>query len=435
MEDLRDYLESNREVTWPDVRKAQCLVPDKCLECSPHEQLVEDSLVEPGDVYVVGIVPVFDKQGKEDCGDMRKVDSYQLVESIRLPVLQANEKSGDYKNFFPDKRVGLIVLNSCLSPAVIQRKIYNMHKNGIKLRNGTVEVVQNKILGFVAAYTSTLSIAVADTLTLLGYTQISYASTSPILSDREKYPYFMRVVTPDDTQAQAIVEIMQKLSVNYAQIIYKAGDYGEGGKNKVKELARKHGICIVNHIALEEGHNPSALYEKLRRYAHAKLVIAFIYGDTLTRIINSLGNQMQRGEFVFIGSEAWARNLAGLKADTNQILLGSLTLSLEIYQDKELRSHIQDIKSLPYRENPWAQMFVQTKRDCYFDLSFDKSKSMHCVDESDTDSNTVLDTYDTAAYVASTSLIIGANTFLKDSCGTSAKSLCPYYTPEGKPVV
>ncbi|KAL4228850.1 Metabotropic glutamate receptor 3 [Mactra antiquata] len=427
--EIRDY-DGNDEVSWPDVRKAQCTIPRQCLECYSSEQLQEDIIFEAGDLYVVGIVPVYDNKGVEDCGEMRIEDSYQLVESIRLPIIKVNAKTGDYKNFFPGVKVGLIILNSCLSTAVTQRKIYNLHKNGVQLKNGTVIDLHGKILGFIGEYFSTTSMAIADVLTILKYVQISYASTSPTLKDRTKYPYFTRVVTPDDAQAKAMVEIMKKLDVTYAQIIYSSGAYGEDGKNKVKELSKQNDICIINEIEIADDSNPSALFEKLRLHSHARLVIAFLYPHDVKSHFEALTNQMEKGEFIFIGSEAWARNAAVLQADTNHVLLGSLTVSLEIYQDKELRHHIQNIKPLPYRENPWAQMYVQTKFDCYFNHSFDKSKSKHCDDE-DISSTSVLDTYDTPAYICAQSLLIGANNFLKQACGSGVKSICSYYTPDG----
>ena len=431
---IRDYRASGEEIRWPEVRKAQCSRDQECSECIPLRELQERVLYEPGDIYVVGVVPIFQSSGSHECGVISDNSGYQMAESIRYAVQKVNEKSGDYSNFFPELKVGTIIINSCMNPAVAQRKIYDLHTNGISIGNNTVLKVNDKVIGYVAEYTSTVSIAVASTLSFLQYVQISYASTSPALSDRSKFPYFMRVVTPDDAQAKALVEVVKKLNANYIQILHSSGDYGEAGRDKVIEFAASNEICVVQNISFDDDDSPFQIYDKLRTYAQAKIIIVFLYPRHLHKIIPAFTTQMKRGEFVFIGSEAWARDTTVLAKDTNRILLGSFTVSLEMYKDKELRNHAQNIKSKSFHEDPWAMLFVQAKRKCYFDLSFDKTQGDKCSEDNDysKDPNFTLDTYDTQAYVAAKSLLAGANEFLKAKCGSQAKSLCKDYTENTK---
>lgn len=429
-EKIRDYNPTGAEMSWPNVRKAQCSVGQKCSECIPLEQLQEDVLYEPGDVYVVGVAPVFQKSGVQDCGIISDNSGYQLAESIRFAVQKINSKEFEFSNFFPGTKIGLVILNSCMSPAVAQRKVYALHKNGVSLKNGTVIDLEDKIIGYVAEYTSTVSIAIAEALSVLQFVQISYASTSPALSDRNKFPYFMRVVTPDDAQAKAMIEIVKRIDADYIQIVYSAGAYGEAGRDKVKEAAEANKICVVQSIVVNEDDSSYQFYDKLRLFAQAKVVIAFLYPSDLKSFVAALTTQMKRGEFLFIGSESWARDTSVLAEDKNQVILGSMTVSLEMYQDATLRNHVQKIKSKPYHVDPWAQMFIQAKRNCYFDLSFDKTQATNCTSSNDysIDPDFTLDTYDTQAYVSAISLLTGADLFLKDKCGPSVKKLCKDFT-------
>ncbi|XP_053382572.1 uncharacterized protein LOC128549591 [Mercenaria mercenaria] len=434
---IRDYRASGEELLWPNVRKAQC-IPDKiCSECIPLKELQEDILHEAGDVYVVGVVPIFQKSGIKECGAISDNSGYQLAESIRFAVEKINDKIGDYSSFFPGMKIGLIIINSCMSPAVVQRKIYNLHENGIALDNGTHVDVNDKIIGYVAEYTSTVSMSVAGVLSTLKFVQISYASTSPALSDRDRFPYFMRVVTPDDAQAKAMIEIVKKLRANFIQIVYSAGAYGEDGRDKIKEAAVSNKMCVVQDIVIDDEDSSFLIYNTLRKYPKAKLVIVFLYPNHLFNVVSALTTQMKRGEFVFIGSEAWARDGEVLSKDTNKILIGSFTVSLEMYKDRELRNHAQNIKYKPQHEDPWAMMFIQAKRKCYFDLSFDKKQAEICSDTNDysRDPDFTLDTYDTQAYVAAKCLLIGANAFLKAKCGSPVSSLCKDFTGNTKGLV
>ena len=71
--------------------------------------------------------------------------------------------------------------------------------------------------------------------------QVSYASTSPELSDKSRYDYFMRVVPPDTYQAQAMLDIVTALGWKYVYTVASAGNYGENGINAFRNLTRETG--------------------------------------------------------------------------------------------------------------------------------------------------------------------------------------------------
>ncbi len=75
--------------------------------------------------------------------------------------------------------------------------------------------------------------------------QISAVSTADQLSDVNKYPYFMRMVLPDQNQAETIVSLLRYFNWSYISALYSQGSYGYGGINRVKDLARLRGICIA----------------------------------------------------------------------------------------------------------------------------------------------------------------------------------------------
>ena len=75
---------------------------------------------------------------------------------------------------------------------------------------------------------STVSAAMASVLTPDKIIQISYASTSPALSDRSKYPYFMRNVPSDADQGIAISDLVESFGWTKGATINTADSYGTG---------------------------------------------------------------------------------------------------------------------------------------------------------------------------------------------------------------
>lgn len=430
---LRDYSESGEALEWPNTRKGQCLTGTACLGCFDMKEMYDSFIFEPGDIYVVGIVPIFNVGNEEGCGSIRTVGGYQAAESIRFAVEKINSNLGDFAAIFPDTKIGVIILNSCNNPIIAQRKIYNLHSEGIVLSNGSTLKVNDKIVGFIAELVSDVSIAVADTLTRLNYVQISYASSSSKLSNRGQFPYFMRVVTSVDSQAKAITAIVKKIRGNYAQILYSKSSYGEDGRDRLLDYAKKNEVCVIQEVGIGEDSNPNEVYNNLRKYPHAKIIMVFLQTHKVLPVISALANTMNRGEFIFIASTTWHRRRDVIDADLKQTLIGSYTLSFEVYQDQSLRNHMQNLFLTDYKQNPWCMMFLQTKGKCYYDSSFDKRQTMACLEQS-VDPYFALDYMDTSAYIATLSLLTGANSQLSKTC-SSHSQLCEEFRTSQKDLV
>ena len=58
------------------------------------------------------------------------------------------------------------------------------------------------------------------------FTQISFFSTSPTLSNRERFPYFLRTIPSDVYQAEVIVALVKKLGWTYVSVVYEESSYG-----------------------------------------------------------------------------------------------------------------------------------------------------------------------------------------------------------------
>lgn len=69
---------------------------------------------------------------------------------------------------------------------------------------------------------STLSFS----LSLSVHSQVSYFSTSPELSNKQRFEYFSRTIPSDHYQVKAMVEIVKSMGWTYVSIIYEESNYG-----------------------------------------------------------------------------------------------------------------------------------------------------------------------------------------------------------------
>lgn len=82
---------------------------------------------------------------------------------------------------------------------------------------------------------STVSAAIATALNPSKTVQISYASSSPTLSNRTLYPWFMRVAASDVWQAQAVVDLVNSFGWTKGAVISTSDSYGTGLTGEFKK--------------------------------------------------------------------------------------------------------------------------------------------------------------------------------------------------------
>ncbi|GIY78304.1 metabotropic glutamate receptor 5 [Caerostris darwini] len=76
-------------------------------------------------------------------------------------------------------------------------------------------------------------------------TRVSFFSTSPELSNKQRFEYFLRTVPSDTNQADAMVQIIQRLNWTYVSILYEESNYGIQAFTVIEELLKKNEICIA----------------------------------------------------------------------------------------------------------------------------------------------------------------------------------------------
>ena len=100
--------------------------------------------------------------------------------------------------------------------------------NGEMGTSAAQSLVDAGVWGVVGAACSGASMGANSVLAQAGVPQISYASTSPALSDATAYPGFFRVVPSDAEQGQAMAAIATADGMDNIAVVHMTNDYGAG---------------------------------------------------------------------------------------------------------------------------------------------------------------------------------------------------------------
>ena len=158
-------------------------------------------------------------------------------------MLYAIDKINADSDLLPGVELGYDIRDTCLSDTVGLDEAIDLIITGTNLgTTGTcnTEPPANAYVptsGIVGAEGSRVSVPVASLGRLFHMPQISYASTSPLLSDRTRYSYFRRTVPSDDLQVLAIVDILKIFSWNYVSILHSEDTYGSAGINEFVNIS------------------------------------------------------------------------------------------------------------------------------------------------------------------------------------------------------
>ena len=100
--------------------------------------------------------------------------------------------------------------------------------DGSVAQTAAYDLVYAGVVAVAGAACSGASIGANSILSSYGIPQVSYASSSPVLSDDSSYPGFMRVVPSDAMQGHAISYAMNETGDTNPALLYMTNDYGSG---------------------------------------------------------------------------------------------------------------------------------------------------------------------------------------------------------------
>jgi len=168
------------------------------------------------------------------------------------------------------------------------------------------ELISDGVVGLIGAASSSVSTAIASGPSLTNKVpQISYSSTSPDLSNKTLYPYFLRVVPPDSIQGLAIANLVDEWNFTSVATLATSDDYGLGGIGVFESEATDLGIDVVSSQRFAQGATDiKAQLQSIVDSDVKQIVLNVIVGDAITVFSQAadLGMTAENG-YTWIGTD------------------------------------------------------------------------------------------------------------------------------------
>nr|AYV89288.1 metabotropic glutamate receptor 8-like isoform X1 [Tetranychus evansi] len=332
-----------------------------------------------GDVILGGLMMVHQREDRMTCGEIMPQGGIQVVECMLYTLDWINNQ----EDFLPGITLGAYILDDCdkdtygLEQAVdfIKGSISNIGEGTYFCKDGSTPALEQRVIsGVLGAASSVTSIQVANLLRLFRIPQISFFSTSPELSNKERFKYFLRTVPSDRNQAQAMVDIILRLNWTYVSVLYEESNYGAKAFEVLDDLLTARGICIAvreklpkdSGVAHEKTYD--SILQKLLAKPRARGVVVFGSDQEVKDLMESVRRNKVTGKFQWIGSDGWsARALVhvGNEAEVE----GTLSIQPMANPVKGFDDYFLSLTPKNNKRNPWFIEFWEHYFACKWNNS------------------------------------------------------------------
>ncbi|XP_046583358.1 metabotropic glutamate receptor 1-like [Haliotis rubra] len=373
------------------------------------------------------------------CGKIREHYGIQRVETVLMTLDEIN----DNDNILPGVILGCDIRDSCWYSAIALEQSIDFIKDAIASKtepngtsNGGNQSSECKdgnlqpIAGLIGPGSSEASIQVQNLLQIFNIPQIGYSATSMDLSNK-LHKYFLRVVPPDNYQAQALVDIVLHFNWTYISTINSDGNYGVRGMQAFKAKAEERGICIATTNSVSSSGTDEEfdkVIQNLKSRPNASVVVCFCEGLTIKALLKAMERNDVEGKFLFIGSDGWGSR-GDVVEGVEKLAAGGISVRLYSPPIPRFDDHYGKLRHDNNTRNPWFQEFWQERFNCY--LPGDDSvprKSTPCTGSETLEGSTQdskLGFVVTAVYT----LALALDRMQTALCGRETRGLCSQMKP------
>ena len=330
---------------------------------------------ENKDFVLGGLYPVHGPDPDSGGGRCGSALTSRAVERVEATLFAIDLINSDTE-LLPGLKIGYDARDTCASENIGLDEAIDLIISGSQLDilscqfcsamgTNTSALADPPTSGIVGAANSGVSIPVASLGRLFQTPQISYVSSSALLSNRDRYGYFYRTFPPDNQQARAMVDVLLKFDWTYVSAIYARTTYGEPGIEEFRALAEQHGICIDVDVGVDDGFESNAIIDLLIK-SSANVVIVFGTERTITPILSGIANTTSATRFTWIASDAWAR-VTDVTHPYNETAAGLYGIAPLTNHVSMFHDYISELTIENNKRNPWFSQYFAVYGDC--DLS------------------------------------------------------------------
>ena len=327
-----------------------------------------------GDILLAGLFPMTYYNSKQKKYVQNNV-ALTWVEAFTFAVRRVNNNA----KILPGIKVGFDIRNSCNKEStaiqnvldfILDLSVIQGDSQNISKRCGCVNG-RNKIIAVVGGASSSISTSVSNILSAEDMPQISYSSTSVALSNKDRYPNFLRTLPSDIHQAKAMVTLLKEFDWTYVNVLASDDDYGRLGFYQLEKELKQAGMCLAEFKVFKQHLNTERISEiinKLRKGLdkNAPVVILWCQINDAKVIIEESWNQGLRG-ITWVGCETLGHNQDLF--ELGDIIQSFVGLKPTLHKVESFEEYLDSLTPWNRTGNPWMELYWKSLENCELNTS------------------------------------------------------------------
>lgn len=336
-------------------------------KCRSH--LTFEQLTSPftSDIQIVGNLPLhYSSYTPEGCGELR--NNYVLFsEAIVFAVDYVNNLT----DILPSVKLGYDIIDTCSVPSRFIHQMDVLYSLGLK--NASVKR-KNYIGGVGFPFSSGV-----ESLAHYSYSKkiptISISATSSKFSDKNLYPYFMRMVPSNKDETLAIISVLEHLKIRSIGIVYSNDAFGSDLTKSVLTFANVKGITVNYMLRIEDSYVEHAeilnylvdmFIVKNNEYVQA--VLSLTQSQHIKPILQRL-NDIEFKSIFWIGCDTWIAGIEKTFLKNNiDVVSNAILIAFETNISEKFLKYMSD-KAYLMEQNPFIKKLIEKENNCTVDRS------------------------------------------------------------------
>ncbi|XP_060780419.1 extracellular calcium-sensing receptor-like [Neoarius graeffei] len=306
-----------------------------------------------GDIIVGGIFPF---HSNWEITDLSYLVRPQTMKCIGLnfrafqysqSLIFAIEEINNSTTLLPGISLGYKIFDTCSSSTIgarVAMTLVNGNENSLLNEICTKPAQVQAIIG--ESYSS-VSMVIARSIGPFSIPLISHFSTCECLSDKRKYPSFLRTIPSDYYQSRALADMVKHFGWTWVGAVRTDDDYGNSGMAAFTEAAEELGICLEYSLPFLRTYSQERVQRIVEQIksSTSRVIIGFLDNWDLESLLPVCLEHNITG-FQWVGTEGWIFNSELATIDKHHILQGAIGLAIPKSKVAGLQDFILNIHPL-----------------------------------------------------------------------------------------
>ena len=322
-----------------------------------------------GDIILGGLFPVHTSVPGSDggqCEDGILTKGIQTLEAMLYAIDAINSDP----DLLPNITLGYDIRDTCQSEKIGLDESADMvlaNDSECHLGNSPLPAV----MAVIGPLQSDVSIPIASFFRIHQMPQVSYASSSSKLNNRNNYRYFFRTFPPTNSQVQAVMDVIVHYKWDHISMIFSDNLYGQSLANRLRHLAKVNNMCLdfVEPIYNEFTQPDYRRVAKELLTSYAKLVVLFTIADHTEFLMIELKDiydtNKDQKRFLWIACDAAVQTAARYK----EVVAGMWGVVPSSKDNDSFNNYYSEHFAESNARNPWFRNYYQKQFECAVDIN------------------------------------------------------------------